>query len=212
MAGISKEPGPTAERTAANLRRIRRSRNVTTAGLSQRLAALGHPIADTGITKTEAGTRRVDVDDLVPLALALGVTPNTLLMPDVDYLGNRDIHQLTPAVSGTAVELWQWAQGEKPLTLPVPDLPSPFGGNRVLEFSVRTRPYLTAAQSPAGDDATPAQMSRLRDLSIAVQEAMKAGASGTEIRRVTEMTMTHPPMTDDEITTWLDESLDGEKP
>ena len=97
---------------AANIRRIRRACEVTTAALSQRLAAIGHPVADTGITKTEKGDRRIDVDDLVALALALGVTPNTLLMPEVGYLGASDAHHLTPAVSGTAEELWQWAQGE----------------------------------------------------------------------------------------------------
>ena len=204
MAGIRKEPGPTAERTAANLRRIRRDRNVTTAGLSERLAALDHPIADTGITKAEKGDRRVDVDDLVPLALALGVTPNTLLMPQVDYLGTSDSHPLTPAVSGTAEELWQWAQGERPIRTPLPDLPSPFDdGERALEFTIRSRPYLTAIHAPGSSRTGP--VPELRELSVAVQKAMKAGATGTEIRRVVELTTTLPAvMTDDEIDIWLE--------
>ena len=64
---------------AANLRRMRRERELTTAALSQRLAEIGHPIAATGITKIEMGDRRVDVDDLVALAAALDTTPNQLL-------------------------------------------------------------------------------------------------------------------------------------
>jgi hypothetical protein len=73
----------------ANIRRFRRAdwQDITTAEMSRRLGELGQPIPDTGITKTEQGTRRVDVDDLVAIALALGVTPNALLLPPVDYLG-----------------------------------------------------------------------------------------------------------------------------
>lgn len=196
---------PSSERVAANIRRIRRAREVTTAALSQRLAALGHPIADTGITKTEKGDRRVDVDDLVAISLALGVTPNTLLMPHVDYLGGTDSHLLTPEVSGTADQLWQWAQGERAIPVPLPDLPSEFGsGDRALEFTIRTRPYLTAARAPGSGDSTPAP--ELRHLSVAIQRAMKAGASGTEIRRVVELTLTLPRlMDDDEIDHWLED-------
>src|SRR5580700_11042258 len=102
MAGIRKEPDQTDQRVAANMRRIRRNGNLTTAAVSERLKTVGHPIADTGITKSEKGDRSVDVDDLVPLALVLGVTPNTLLMPEVTYLGSSDFHHLTPGVSGSA--------------------------------------------------------------------------------------------------------------
>jgi hypothetical protein len=208
MAGIRKEPGPTAQRVAASLRRVRRGedQDITTAELSKRLTALGQPIPDTGITKTEQGTRRVDVDDLVPLALALGVTPNVLLLPPVGYLGASDSHLLTPAVSGSAEELWQWAQGERPLPIPLPGADSWLGDgeHRDLMFAVRSRPYLAAVHAPGSGHSIPAP--ELRDLSVAVQKAMKAGATGTEIRRVTELTMTLPVlMTDDEIDTWLED-------
>lgn len=206
MAGAKKEPGPTAERAAAALRRIRRGRELTAAGLSGRLHALGHPIADTGITKAEQGTRRIDVDDLVPLALALGVTPNTLLMPHVDYLGGTDYHLLTPNVGGNAERLWQWAQGERAIPVPLPGLPSEFhDADQALEFTVRSRPYLTAARAPGGGGpGTPAP--ELRELSVAVQRALKAGAMPTEVRRVAELTMTMPRlMTDTEIDEWLED-------
>src|SRR6185437_4958271 len=70
MAGIKKELGPTGRRVAEAIRRIRRGpeQEISTAELSRRLTALGQPVPDTSITKTEQGTRRVDVDDLVAFA------------------------------------------------------------------------------------------------------------------------------------------------
>jgi transcriptional regulator with XRE-family HTH domain len=105
---------------AANLRRIRRDHELTTAMLSRRLSEIGHPIADTGITKIEKGQRRVDVDDLVALAVALGVTPNTLLLPEVDVPAAWDRrHEVTGgAAQARAEEIWAWALGERPLGKP----------------------------------------------------------------------------------------------
>lgn len=197
--------GPPSKRVAANLRRIRRERDVTTAALSQRLAAIGHPIADTGITKTEKGDRRVDADDLVALALALGATPNTLLMPEVTYLDARDSHQLTPLVSGSAVELWQWAQGETPLHLPIPDLSAPLDGHGAMGFVIRSRPYIAAARAPGGDQG--GIEPELNDLSVAVTRALKAGARPAEVRRVTELTMAHIALLPDtEVDRWIEDS------
>jgi transcriptional regulator with XRE-family HTH domain len=188
--------GPSSERVAANIRRIRRACEVTTAALSQRLAAIGHPIADTGITKTEKGDRRIDVDDLVALALALGVTPNTLLLPQMDYLGTSDTHLLTPNVGGTAERLWQWAQGERPVRIPVPGSDSWLGDGKYpsLEFSARTRPYLTALHAPApeGTPETRGADSGLRDLALVVTTALAKGATGTEVRRVVELAIALP--------------------
>jgi hypothetical protein len=53
---------------------------MTAADLSARLTEIGHPIVDSGIHKTELGDRRVDVDDLVAFAEALGVEPAVLLL------------------------------------------------------------------------------------------------------------------------------------
>jgi transcriptional regulator with XRE-family HTH domain len=213
MAGIKKDLGPTGMRVAEAVRRFRRGGEVTTAKLSGRLTALGQPIPDTSITKREAGTSRVDVDDLMALALALGVTPNTLLLPEVSYLGSADTHHLTPAASGTAEELWQWAQGETPLHMHIPGAAAWLGGedHPALRFTLRTRPYLTAPRAPgSGSGASGGPLPELRELSVAIQRAMKAGASGTEIRRVAELTMTLPAlMTDAEIDAWLE---DGTRP
>lgn len=196
MAGIHKEPGPTARRVAANIRRIRRERwqDISTAELSRRLKEIGQPIPDTGITKTEQGTRRVDVDDLVAIALALAVTPNTLLLPEVGYVGSTDIHHVTPVVEGTAGEAWMWAQGEMPLPLLVDGGWSWLGRDEFpsAEFAVRNRPYLTAVSAPGEDDVPGVPDEVLRDVSAAVSRAMRAGATASQVRRVIELTAVLP--------------------
>ena len=211
MAGIKKELGPTGRRVAEALNRFRRGSKVTTAELSRRLTALGQPIPDTGITKAEQGTRRVDVDDLVAISLALGVTPNTLMLPHVDYLGGMDYHQLTPEADAGAERLWQWAQGERPLRVPVPGADGWIGGGEhpALQFSIRNRPYLTALHSPAGS-GTGLPPPYMRDLSFAVAKAMEGGASPSEVRRTVELTIALPVvMTREEIQAWL---KDGTRP
>lgn len=95
MAGKVKELGAAGRRVAANVRRLRVDKSLTTAALSRRLAALGNPIIDTSITKIERGVRKVDVDDLVALAAALEVAPELLLSSDFTLVpvpsdGGRD--------------------------------------------------------------------------------------------------------------------------
>lgn len=108
--------GTVSERVARNLRDLREQRRYTVRTLSARLGELGHPIAPSGITKIEQGHRRVDVDDLVALALALGVSPNRLLLvPDVS---SAEGVQLAPGVAASPAEAWRWATGERPLPTP----------------------------------------------------------------------------------------------
>jgi transcriptional regulator with XRE-family HTH domain len=218
MAGKSKEPGPSARRVAENVRLLRHARKdtVTTAELSRRLTALGQPIPDTGITKTEQGTRRVDVDDLVALAVALGVTPNTLLLPDVDYVGGTDFHDLTPAVNGTAGHLWEWAQGETPLHMHVPGSREWLGNedHPALRFSIRTRPYLTALHPPGtAASARPAgTRDKMLDLAHAALDVLADGATPAEVRRTVEMAIALPVvMPADQIRDQLAAALDDGK-
>ena len=63
------------------MRKFREARNLGYAELSRRLAELGREIPSLGLRRIEAGERRVDVDDLVALALALDVAPVALLFP-----------------------------------------------------------------------------------------------------------------------------------
>jgi transcriptional regulator with XRE-family HTH domain len=52
--------------------------------VSDRLARYGRPILPSGLAKIEKGDRRVDVDDLVAIARALGVNPERLLQVPFD--------------------------------------------------------------------------------------------------------------------------------
>jgi transcriptional regulator with XRE-family HTH domain len=142
MAGIKKAAGPSSERVAANIRRIRRDRELTTAALSQRLTEIGHPIADTGITKIEKGTRRVDVEDLMALALALDVTPNLLLLPEVDFKNPRETFALTPGGDKVRADAaWAWAYGERPLGHKATSYADQEPARAELEFIAQNRRY-----------------------------------------------------------------------
>lgn len=111
--------GPISENLKANLPRLRRARGVSTTALSEALKQLGQHIPPTGITRIEKGQRRVDADDLVALALALNVSPLTLLLPEAwDGAPTR----LTPHARLSTRTAWLWAQGQTPASeLPVAD-------------------------------------------------------------------------------------------
>jgi transcriptional regulator with XRE-family HTH domain len=104
--------GPTSRRVAANLKRLRKARSMSTTQLSDALdEKTGQKIPATGITRIEKGQRRVDTDDLVALALVLRVSPLTLLMPEG---WNSDPVKLAPKVEVPAQVAWLWGQGESP--------------------------------------------------------------------------------------------------
>jgi transcriptional regulator with XRE-family HTH domain len=104
--------GPAGRRAAANLRRLRDDRKLSTAQLAKILGDVGQPILATGITKTETRTRRMDIDDLLALAVALDVSPNRLLLTGT--ADNSPI-ELTPQVNVTSMKAWMWATGREPL-------------------------------------------------------------------------------------------------
>lgn len=73
------ELGDVGHVVSAQIRRRREEKRLSLQALSDRLGALGRPILASGLSKIEAGTRRVDVDDLVALADALETVPSALL-------------------------------------------------------------------------------------------------------------------------------------
>ncbi|MDH6282596.1 helix-turn-helix domain-containing protein [Prescottella agglutinans] len=119
MAEKKNPLGPTGEVVAHNIRRLRDAANLTYAELGRRLEANGRTIPTLGLRKIESGERRVDADDLVALALALGVTPIALLMPveasltdavDVTVTGLKGI--------STSRQVWEWLRGFYPIDHP----------------------------------------------------------------------------------------------
>ncbi|MDO0973794.1 helix-turn-helix domain-containing protein [Mycolicibacterium frederiksbergense] len=112
---LTKNPlGPSGKAVAANVERLRNAQNLTFAALSERLERLDRPIPTLGLRKIVAETRRVDADDLVGLAAALGVSPVTLLMPP-STTGQDEV-----AVTGvdypiSASALWKWLRADYPM-------------------------------------------------------------------------------------------------
>ena len=183
MAEPRRQPGPTSGRVAANLRRLRLEADLTTLEVSRRLSAEGQPILDTGIVKTEKGDRRVDVDDLIALAVVLDCSPNLLLLPRLPPRSLPADCQLTPGRSIDAAAAWAWATGEH-------QLPNGETPRTEAEFITANRPHhfggghwrLSRAASEAYQDADSA-------LSDAVRKATVAGVRSAELRSIFEQAM-----------------------
>ncbi|MEA2202977.1 MAG: hypothetical protein QOI89_3690, partial [Solirubrobacteraceae bacterium] len=72
--------GPTGAGVAQRVNELRHARKLTLRDLAGKLRELGRPIQLSALSKIEKGQRRVDTDDLVALALALGVSPDSILL------------------------------------------------------------------------------------------------------------------------------------
>jgi transcriptional regulator with XRE-family HTH domain len=108
--------GPTAVTVASNVQRVMKARSLSYEALSRKLGEVGRPILATGLVKIVNGTRRVDVDDLMALAVALRVNPSTLLLPATT--GTDETYDLTGAAGIPAHQVWDWADGKAPLVDP----------------------------------------------------------------------------------------------
>lgn len=122
--------------TARNIAELRALRGYSVRGLSERLAELGQPLLPSGITKIEKGARRVSVAELVALAVALGVTPNRLLLSPTPT--EEEVH-VTPNLSAPWAAVWRWAHGEQPLLQRDEELA--LDDPKVREFVRANRPY-----------------------------------------------------------------------
>ncbi|WP_367582167.1 helix-turn-helix domain-containing protein [Tsukamurella tyrosinosolvens] len=114
MAGKKSETQATGNTVAENIQRLRDQQRITYAELSRTLENLGRPIPALGIRRIESKERRVDVDDLVAIAVALGSNPAALLSPDVG--------DASEPVSATGLDVvdarsyWQWMTAAMPVT------------------------------------------------------------------------------------------------
>jgi transcriptional regulator with XRE-family HTH domain len=112
--------GPTGERVGENLARVREYRRLTTAKLAEAVAAQGVPMNATTVTKIEKKDRRVTVDELVALAVVLGVSPTLLLLPidppeqEPSHPGSEHV-AITEETSVPWETAWRWLHGQRPL-------------------------------------------------------------------------------------------------
>lgn len=120
--------GPTGLTVSANIKRLREEQRLTYVELSRTLGELGRPIATLGLSRIESGQRRVDADDLMAIASALGVAPNLLLQP-----AGSDRHapaEVTGSPELSTVEnVYYFLEGMRTLN-----------GKNGLEFAVRSLP------------------------------------------------------------------------
>lgn len=131
--------GPVTDRVARNIRALRDVRRLTLEDLAQRLRELGRPIIKSGLSKIESGGRRVDVDDLLALAVALEVNPNRLLLgPEA---AEDDEMAITPDFAVPSQTAWDWANGEVAADAPWPWAKFSGPNPSAARFMRETRPH-----------------------------------------------------------------------
>ena len=130
--------GPIGAYLIKNLEQLRKARRLSYQDLSVRLREVGRPIPALGLSRIEKGTRRVDADDLVGLALALGVNPSALLLPRDTAL--RDVVTLTEEQNASATDAWAWADGRRPLPAAGPFTRSSMDLQAAVDFAANARP------------------------------------------------------------------------
>lgn len=115
--------GPTGENAMQRLETLRKQQRLSYAELSRMLSELGRDIPPLGLRRMEAGERRIDVDDLVALAVALKVSPLALLMPASDSADETFVVTSKGLEQARAAAIWEWLTANEPL----PGTPSGLG-------------------------------------------------------------------------------------
>lgn len=105
--------GPVGRTLIESLKELLEARGLSFNRASMALEELGRPIPPLGLSRLASGNRRVDVDELVALAVLLGVSPSALLVPR--HVGVDDVVELTPTVKQRAGIVWAWLDGRIPL-------------------------------------------------------------------------------------------------
>lgn len=124
-------PGETARTMGRNVARLRDARSLSTTKLSAKLQEAGVPMQPSAITRMEKGERRPTVDELMALAVVLGVNPSALLLPPTTE-GEAELSGRGKVPASVA---WKWVDGKRPLDTPPGD-----DGSAALDFRLHARP------------------------------------------------------------------------
>lgn len=124
MTSSERKTGVQGATVAANVKRLMEEQNLNSGSLARKIAEIDQPteladgtavkpakLADLAIRRIVAGERKVDVDDLVLLAYALGVAPVTLMQPQAKTAGQK---VLAPVGEVSAIGVWEWMIGRRP--------------------------------------------------------------------------------------------------
>jgi transcriptional regulator with XRE-family HTH domain len=142
--------GHTGETVRENIARLRKEQRMTLRDLAERLEESDRPLAHNTLSEIERGARRVDVDDLMAIAIALDASPMSLLMPDVT--DENDEVQATGTTPIAAQYLWSFLEGYRSLR----------GGGLSFFFRSHPRTILRsdAVRSVSWDDRSTAKIDR----------------------------------------------------
>jgi transcriptional regulator with XRE-family HTH domain len=160
--------GPVGENLIKAVVQLREARNMTYKKLSEALAELGRPIAPLGLSRLEHAERRVDVDELVALAVVFGVNPNALLFDR--RVGRDDVVDLTPAFQQRGGIVWEWADGRMYMPRKLVEYPEriELDQARVADFVTNARPNVARRRDHpavrAAEDVVTRMLMALMDL------------------------------------------------
>ncbi|MDX3760010.1 helix-turn-helix transcriptional regulator [Streptomyces sp. AK02-04a] len=96
------EIGPAGLHAARAIEHLRLARGLTQHQLAARCTALGRPMTNTALSRTERARPRCDIDDLVAIATALGISPAALLPlgPSASHTASKTLDHLQEALLG----------------------------------------------------------------------------------------------------------------
>jgi transcriptional regulator with XRE-family HTH domain len=114
MAKRKVELDKTGNTVRANVVRFRGLRRMTLRDMATRMTDAGRPMSHATINEIEHGARRIDVDDLAALAIALQVSVPSLLMPPVTDEADQIEDAVTGAPVSYASSLWEWLTAQAP--------------------------------------------------------------------------------------------------
>jgi GTPase SAR1 family protein/transcriptional regulator with XRE-family HTH domain/nucleotide-binding universal stress UspA family protein len=148
--------GAAGKRAGRRIRQLRLERSLTQADLAERLAAFDRSYTVSTLSRIEQGKRRLDADDVVAIAAALGVSLDSLLLeahdlaqgdpPEVAGRASTNFPaglQVSPAVEPPYGSVYPFGEGGSLLADSMSDAWSPF--------------FATAAKRPDALDKPPSR-------------------------------------------------------
>ena len=146
--GVADEPkkknpiGVTGTTVADNVKRLREEQRLAFTELAREPGGDWEADSHAGLRHIEAYKRRVDSDDLMALAVALGVSPITLLLPN--SYDRSDLVTVTGVPEPcSAKQVWEWMRADGPLS-------APDSGIDLIDFIGRATPVWRARQYAEG--------------------------------------------------------------